>query len=155
LGVNEVYPMIPAASKALWWLAAIALVLVGVIAVLGAAAWSAGHTRVRVTETGLTIEGDPFFGRHLPWAELDGEAAEVVSIAGGSPHRPAWRTMGTGLPGYGAGWFRLASGGKALAFVTRGDKALRVPTREGWSLLVTVERPEALLEQIRTRAGAG
>lgn len=153
--MNEVYPMIPAASKVLWWLAATLLVLVGVMAVLGAAAWAAGHTRVRVTEAGLEIEGDPFFSRDLAWAELDGPAAEVVSIAGGSPHRPAWRTFGTGLPGYGAGWFKLASGEKALAFITRGEVALRVPTRHGWSLLVTVERPEALLDRVRSGAGGG
>ena len=147
--MSEVYPMIPAASKAMWTCAAIGLLMLGIAGALGAAAWAASHTLLRVSEHGLSIEGDPFFGRSLAWHELDAAAAQIVSLERGSPHRPAWRTLGTGLPGYSAGWFKLASSEKALAFVTRGDTAIRVPTRHGWVLLMTVERPEELLAQIQ------
>ena len=152
--MSEVYPMIPAASKAMWVLAAIGMLMLAVAGALGAAAWSASHTRVSVSEAGLRIEGDPFFGRRLTWGELDGASAEIVSIEAGSPHRPAWRTLGTGLPGYGAGWFKLASGEKALAFVTRGKTALRIPTHAGWSLLLTVERPHDLLARVHAETGS-
>jgi hypothetical protein len=32
--------------------------------------------------------------------------------------QPAGRTLGTGLPGYQAGWFRLRNGEKALLYLT-------------------------------------
>ena len=151
--MSEVYPMIPAASKAMWACAAIGLLMLGIAGALGATAWAASHTLVRVSERGLSIEGAPFFGRSLAWHELDVAAAEIVSLgrssSSSSPYRPARRTLGTGLPGYSAGWFRLASGEKALAFVTRGDTAVRIPTRHGWVLLMTVERPEELLARIQ------
>ena len=152
--MSEVYPMMPAASKAVWVLVGIVVLTILVAAAIGAAAWAASHTRVVVKPAGLAIEGDAWFGRTLAWSELDTGAAEVVSICGDSPHRPRRRTWGTGLPGYGAGWFRLASGEKALAFFTHGE-AVRVPTTHGWSLLVTVEQPESLVERIRAEASRG
>jgi len=151
--MDEVYPMIPAASKAVWFLGAIGVLLLAVAAALAVVAFAAGHTQVRVDPAGLHIEGDPFFGRAIPWSELETEHATVVPIHGAAPHRPTWRTWGTGMPGYGAGWFKLASGEKALVFMTRADRAVHVPTRAGWGLLVTVEEPEALAERIRLGAG--
>lgn len=152
--MSEVYPMIPAASKALWLLAAVGVLMLALAGLLGAAAWAASHTQVVVSPDGVRVEGDPFFSRDLAWRELDVEGAGIVSLAGDSAYRLKWRTLGTGLPGYGAGWFELGSGEKALAFVTRGERAVRVPTRAGWSLLVTVEHPERLLERLRSSAGS-
>ncbi len=153
--MTEIYPMIPAASKAVWLLAAIGLLLLGVAGLLGAVAFASGHTAVRVDVAGVSVEGDPLFSRAIPWSELETERAEVVRIAGDSPHRPTRRTWGTGLPGYAAGWFRLASGEKALVFLTSSDRAVRLPTRAGWSLMVTVEDPDALAARLRSGAAGG
>jgi len=153
--MSEVYPMIPAASKAVWFLAAIGVLLLVVAGLLVAVAFGSGHTRVRVDMQGLRVEGDPLFARTIAWSDLESERAEVVPIRGDSPYRPKWRTWGTGLPGYAAGWFKLASGEKALVFLTSGDRAVYVPTRKGWGLLVTVEDPERLAERLRAGAGGG
>ena len=64
---------------------------------------------------------------------------------------PRSRTMGTGMPGYGAGWFRLANGDKALVYLTTPERVVYVPTREGYALLLSVERPEAFLDALRSR----
>lgn len=153
--MDEIYEVVPAASMAVWLLAAIGVLLLAVTMALAVVAYSAVHTRVRVDAQGLHIEGDPFFGRNLAWSELETERAAVVRIDGDAPHRPTWRTFGTGLPGYGAGWFRLASGEKALAFTSGGQQAVHVPTRSGWGLLVTVERAEALAARIREGPAGG
>lgn len=150
--MTEIYPIVPAASKAVWLLAGIGLLLAVVAGLLVAVAVSSGKTRVRVDAAGIGIEGDPLFGRSIPWSALETDRVAVVPIRGDAPHRPRWRTWGTGLPGYAAGWFRLASGEKALVFVSQGDRAVHVPTREGFSLLLTVEDPDGLAE--RLRAGA-
>lgn len=153
--MSEIYPMIPAASKAVWFLAAIGGLLLLVAGLLVAVAVASGHTRVRVDAAGVSVEGDPLFARTIPWSELESERAEVVRIVRDSPHRPTRRTWGTGLPGYAAGWFRLASGEKALVFLTRGERAVHVPTRAGWSLLITVEDLDGLAARLRAGAAGG
>lgn len=153
--MDEVYPIIPAASKALWLLSGCAVLLVGVSAALLVAAYSSGHTRLRIDEAGLTIEGDPFFGRSIAWSELDHDRASAVQITGSAAQRPQRRTLGTGMPGYGAGWFRLASGEKALVFMTGAERAVYVPTHAGWSLLATVDHPESVAERIRSGPDGG
>ena len=42
----------------------------------------------------------------------------VATVAVTAQLRPGLRTMGTGLPGYRAGWFRLRNGEKALLYLT-------------------------------------
>jgi len=147
--MSEIYPIVPAASKAVWFLAGVGALLLVVVGLLAAVAVASGHTRVRVDAVGVRIEGDPLFGRTIAWSELEADRAEVVAIGRGSPHQPTRRTWGTGLPGYAAGWFRLASGEKALVFATRGGRAVHVPTRGGWSLLVTVEDADGLAARLR------
>ncbi len=147
--MGEIYPIIPAASKAVWLLAVIGALLVAVAGLLVATAWATTHTRVRVDVAGLRIEGDPLFSRTIPWSDLASERASVVPIGGDAPHRPVARTLGTGLPGYAAGWFRLRSGEKSLVFATRADRAVYVPTRSDWGLILTVDDPEALADRLR------
>ena len=57
-------------------------------------------------------------------------------------YRPVWRTNGAGLPGYGSGWFGLANGDQALIFVTDKRRVVYLPTREGYSLLLSVQEPD-------------
>lgn len=67
-------------------------------------------------------------------------------------YRPVWRTNGAGLPGYGSGWFQLENGDKALIFVTDKRRVVYLPTREGYSLLLSVPEPEKFLEALRQMA---
>jgi hypothetical protein len=60
-----------------------------------------------------------------------------------------WRTNGAALPGYKSGWFKLADGEKALAFVTDQRRVAYLPTSAGYSLLVSVEDPNALIANAR------
>jgi len=69
------------------------------------------------------------------------------------------RTRGTGLPGYSAGWFRLRNGEKALCFLTDRSRLAYVPTRAGFSVLLSVllsvERPDAFLAALARLAPSG
>jgi hypothetical protein len=89
------------------------------------------------------------YGRTIPGRELIAEQARVLDLTKDTDYALARRTNGTGLPGYKAGWFRLRNGEKALVFVTDPKSVAYVPTRAGYSILVSVAEPARLLEAVR------
>ena len=58
--------------------------------------------------------------------------------------------MGTGMPGYQAGWFRLQNGDKALVYMTDSRRAVYVPTTEGYAVLVSPADPDAFVSAVST-----
>ncbi len=146
--MKEVFQIIPASGGALWFLGAImALLLLGA-AFAGWIAHSARHSAVEVSTDGLTLR-TLFYGRKIPAAALEGEAARAVDLEAEPQLRPRWRTNGIGLPGYGSGWFKLENGTKALALITDSHRVVYIPTRRKFALLVSVTQPEALVEALR------
>lgn len=164
------FPMVPAASGPVitFWVAAlglgglvflaaraplmvfgiVTLVVGGIILLLGSFAYASRHVKFEVTPEGLTIRGD-LYGRRLPAKALLTAAARTVDLTANPPYRPVWRTNGAGLPGYGSGWFGLGNGDKALIFVTDKRRVVYLPTREGYSLLLSVSEPEKFLTALR------
>ena len=61
--------------------------------------------------------------------------------------------MGTGLPGYLAGWFKLQNGEKALLYVTYTSSVVRIPTRNGYQVLLSVQDPHRFLEALERMGG--
>lgn len=143
-----VFPIIPAAGKALWFFAVIGLVLVGVLALMGYLAWSTRNARLTVSPAGLRIQGD-FFGRLIPLKALVLDQAAVTDLSTDKDFQPKWRTMGTALPGYAAGWFKLRNGQKGLLFVTDRTRVARIPTTEGYTVMVSVSDPAALIDALK------
>jgi hypothetical protein len=117
--------------------------IVAVIIVLGARAPS-----FEVTPEGLRIQGS-LYGRLIPASELNLDQARIVDLSATPELRPKWRTNGIGLPGYQAGWFRLNNKEKALLFLNR-SRALYIPTKSGYSLLISPEDPEGLITALRS-----
>ena len=62
--------------------------------------------------------------------------------------------MGTGLPGYKAGWFKLQNGEKALLSLTDTRRAVYVPTSRGFALLVSPAQPDSFVAALRRVAPA-
>lgn len=60
--------------------------------------------------------------------------------------------MGTGLPGYQAGWFRLTNGERALLYLTDRRRAVYVPTTAGYSVLLSPAEPDAFVSALRAIA---
>lgn len=129
----------------------VALVTGSLLLLLGSFAYASRHVKFEVSPAGLAIRGD-LYGRRLPAPSLLREKAGVVDLAESPDYRPVWRTNGAGLPGYGSGWFRLGNGDKALIFVTDKRRVVYLPTREGYSLLLSVQEPEKFLEALRQMA---
>ncbi len=148
MNASVVFPMIPAASKSLWFFAIISLVLVGVLVLMVWLAWSMQHVRFTVSNEGLRLQGD-LYGRLIPLKSLKLDEAVVTNLNTDKDHQPKWRTMGTGLPGYAAGWFKLRNGQKGLLFVTDRTHVVRIPTTEGYTVMLSVAEPTALIDALK------
>ena len=107
---------------------------------------------VRLDEAGLRL-------RTLPWrstvkvADLDLERAEIVDLNSRSELMPRTKLMGSRLPGYRSGVFRLRDKRRASVLVTDTRRVLVLPKRDGTVILLSLQRPEALLEALRRRRG--
>ncbi|WP_170266736.1 PH domain-containing protein [Brevifollis gellanilyticus] len=150
MSASTVFPMIPAASKSLWFFAIIGLVLLGALLLMGWLAWSMQHARFTVSSEGLRVQGD-LYSRTIPLKSLVLDQATVTNLNTDKDHQPKWRTMGTGLPGYSAGWFKLRNGQKGLLYVTDRTRVARIPTTEGYTVLLSVEDPQALISALQAQ----
>ena len=88
----------------------------------------------------------------IPAESLRGAAARLVDLSSAPELQPRLRTMGTTLPGYRAGWFRLRNGEKTLVYLTETSRTVYVPTRKGYSVMLTPQQPERFLERLRSVA---
>jgi hypothetical protein len=152
--MKQVFEIIPGSNAPLWLGLGVATMMLVFAAMFLYIAWGArGHVRFEVTGEALQISGD-MFGRSLPIASLDIDGMQTLDISHRSPYSPRWRRMGTGLPGYSAGWFSLRNGEKALLFVTDRSRVVRIPTSEGYSVMVSPQRPDAFMEALRAAAAS-
>ena len=106
-----------------------------------------------VSPEGLNLKGD-WYGRLIPAGQIRGAGARRVDLALEPALAPRLRTMGTGLPGYQSGWFRLQNGEKALLYLTDSTKAVYVPTTAGYSLLLSPAEPDAFVASLQSSLGS-
>jgi len=146
----QVFPIPPGGGRTVWFVVTIISLLVGLSGLLGWVAWSVNHSRAEVSPTGLRLVGD-LWGRTIPLERLRIERARVVDLRAEPDLQPAKRTAGTGLGGFTAGWFRLRSGEKALIYLTDWARVVYVPTRDGYSVLLSSHEPDRLLSALQGR----
>lgn len=127
--------------------------LVGSFVVIRSVTGAKGST-FTLSSAGLVIRGD-LYGRTIPADRLRGGAARLVDLRSEPGLVPVRRTMGTAVPGYRSGWFRLADGEKALLYLTTREGIVHVPTAEGFCLLLSVSDPQRFLEHLKRVAPAG
>jgi hypothetical protein len=139
----------PSTDRAMWFIFLVpGLILFLVMGLLGAAVVGARSARFEVSPAGLRLRGD-LYGRFIPVEQLRGASATRVDFAAAPELMPARRTMGTGLPGYRSGWFRLRNGEKALLYLTDMSRAVYLPTTEGYSVLLSPAEPDQFLSALR------
>jgi hypothetical protein len=149
----NVFPIAPAESRYLWFLIPIVLLLLGGIAVLVISVRGAHASRFEIRVDGLHLEGD-LYGRFVPKTVLRLDGARRVDLAHEDGLQPKSRRIGTALPGYQAGWFRLRNGEKALLYLTDRTRAIYIPTTAGYSLLMSPADPDAFLSRLRAVLGS-
>lgn len=139
------FQITPASPGATVVLVALTVLMAALAIGFGWMATSATRPSVVVDDSSLTFRA-PFYGRSIELAQIRLDEARVVNVDASSDVRPKVRTNGLGLPGLSVGWCRLANGEKALVGLSQRDRVVYVPTDAGYSLLFSLERPEAFLE---------
>ena len=145
----ESFPIAPASSRSLWFFIPIAMIMLAATATLLMTALGPTRARIELSPAGLALRGDIYGRRLIPAADLRGGAARIVDLDREPELAPKWRTMGTGLPGYRAGWFKLRNGEKALLSLTDPHRAVYVPTSQGFALLLSPAQPDSFLAALR------
>jgi Bacterial PH domain len=149
----NVFPIAPAASRYLWFLLPVALIVFASLVLVVVSVRGAQASRFEISAAGLRLEGD-WYGRLVPKAQLRIDLARRVDLARDGELRPKRRRVGTALPGYRAGWFSLENGEKALLYVTDRTRAVYIPTTAGYSLLLSPADPDGFLARLRSVLGS-
>lgn len=129
------------------WFFAILIVMAAVFIV-----WSVQRRRVVLDDDLLVITAGINSAR-VRVADLDLAAARIVNLADAPTLHPLLKTFGTAMPGYSAGHFRLRDRSRAFLLLTDRHKVLALRERGGRTLLLSLERPQALLDALQAVAG--
>lgn len=146
--MSEVYPLAQAGKMPMMILLPIGLVLLAIALFMLITAFSTGKGQVELAAGTIKLK-IPMYGRTLPLTSLRLDSARVVDLTRETELGLKWRTNGIGLPRYNVGWFKLRSGAKALAYVTRKENVLYIPTTKGYVLLLSASEPDRLLAALR------
>jgi hypothetical protein len=137
----------PAGLRPLWLLLPIGLILAGVAFLIVMTVNGARAASFDVSPEGLRLRGD-VYARFIPRHELRPREAVRVDWSAQPGLRPGMRTLGTGLPGYQAGWFRLENGEKALLYLTDRERAVYIPTTRGHGILLSPADPDGFVRAL-------
>jgi len=133
-------------GSAAWSLLVIAVLGIG----LGAAFF---RRRVELDDNVLDVRST-MYRRRVPVAQLRLDQAEVVDLQRDRRYGIRVKTNGYSVPGFYSGHFRLHGGGKGFALVTDRARVLALPVSDGSTLLLSVDRPQALLDALRKVAAS-
>jgi len=129
-------------------LPAFAFGLATVAAVAALTSWGLGRRQVQLDARGLQVKA-AMFSHRVDASQLDVARARLVDLDERTELKPTLKLFGMALPGFQAGWFQLRDRSRAFCLLTTHRRVLWLPTRSGKSLLLSLERPEALLEALR------
>lgn len=140
----QTFPIAPGDARPLWILLPVALVLVAAFAALMLSFLGARNSRFELSSDGLRLRGD-WYGRLIPASEIQTSQVRRVDLEQEDGLQPRLRTLGTALPSYRSGWFRLRNGDKALLYLTDARRAVLVPTTAGYQVVLSPADPDAFV----------
>ncbi len=152
---GHVFPMAADTIKTGWLqilFGGMLLLWVGMFFFLTRMIHSAAQAEIALRDGALVVRAS-FYGRTIPLAEVDVAGATRLDLGQKGPKSLRRRTNGIGMPGLAAGWYRLADGEKALVFVTDKHKAVYVPTRRGFAVVISPADPDGFLHALRHAPG--
>lgn len=103
---------------------------------------------VRFDGTTLTVKSG-FHTRRRNVAELDLGAARLADLGEDATLRPVVRMFGFSLIGFHAGHYLLRNRRRAFALLTRLERVLVLPEHDGKLILLSLERPQQLLDDLK------
>ncbi len=146
----QTFTIAPAVTRVPWSLPIMLfLILVFVFGLIGRSLHAMRTAEFELSPAGLELRGD-WYGRLIPRDQLVAGSATRVNFSASPELLPRWRTAGTALPGYQAGWFKLRNGEKALLYLTDRQRAVYVPTTAGYGVLLSPADPDAFVSALRS-----
>lgn len=148
--MTSVYQIIPAGPRPFYIMVPVFVILIGVFLLVAWTLYGSQRASLRLSSAGVSFRGDVWGRKTVPLQQIRVRDARIVNLETEAELRPGSKRMGTGLPGYASGWFRLRSGEKALVYLTDRHKVVYIPTDLGYSILASVAEPEKLLSELRS-----
>lgn len=156
MGGEQIFQVVPAEVRT-WWINVLFVVLaVSLLAVMV----FVRHMVENVSKASFAVDGRTLeirawpYGRRVALSDLDLGGARVVDLTREREIGLKWKTNGVNMSGLRGGWWRLRNGQKALVFVTDMTRAVYLPTREGYALVMSVADPDRFLAALGARPGA-
>jgi len=146
--MDKTFSITPASSAPLITILAISIFLLIILALFAFIGISSRNIKFELSDQGLQIKGG-MYGRFIPREDIDGENAKIINLDTSPEYKPRIRTNGIGLPGYAAGWFKLKNDEKALLFVTDRSSVVYIPTRQDYSVMLSVSNAAEFSESIK------
>jgi hypothetical protein len=115
--------------------------------IAGGIAWSIFKRKIRFEDKALLI--GPFGWRRVQMSELNLDSAAVINLQEHRELQPTFKMAGTSMPGYRSGWFWLRDKRRAYVVLTDWQRVLALPKRDGGIILLSLQRPDALLDALR------
>jgi hypothetical protein len=103
---------------------------------VGIVVWAVQRRSLTLTPVTLSIRAG-FYSRTIPLESLRVHDGLITSLFEHRELAPRWRTNGIRVPGFQAGWYRLAKAEKSFVLLTDPRVVTYLPTSEGFSLLVS------------------
>ena len=128
-----------------WWvvvLFATALLPAGLLSMLA-------HRQVSIEGDTLLVAGALLFARKVPIRELALDKARVLDLDEHTEYKPMLRLFGFSFPGLTVGTCILRNRSRAFCLLTAQPRAVLLPQRNGKLILVSPEKPQALLDALR------
>lgn len=114
-----------------------------------------------ISDNAFSVEGDRLYARAAFFQEMyrslddfDLDAARAGPRSALPEAALGVRRNGIGLPRFQAGRFSLRRGGQAFVILSDNERVLYLPARVGLSLVVSLEDPQQVLEQLRASQAA-
>ncbi len=120
----------------------------------GAIAWSLQRRSVAIDGDTLRIAAG-LNSATIPLDTLDRASARIVDLEREPGLRPLFKTFGTSMPGYQAGHFRLRDRSRGFLLLTSRRKVLVLQERDGRRILLSLVRPQALIDALDKGAARG
>jgi hypothetical protein len=166
------FPVVPADARLIWLLPGIAMlaVVIGTLVLMRQEpkAWVMFPATVAIVMVmalilrrhRISIVGDKLVivaglnTRRIAVGDIDLATARVVDLREHREWRPLIKLFGTRVPGLSAGHFRLRDRSRAFVLVTDTSRVLVLNERSGRRLLLSLAKPQALLDALQTRTDA-
>ena len=146
--MGRTFDITPASSTPFVFILVIGIVLILLLGFLAFIGYSARNVKFEVNAQGLRIKGG-IYGRFIPKEEITVENVRIIDLNTSPEYKPRIRTNGIGLPGYSEGWFKLKNKEKALLFVTDRSNMVYIPTKQDYSVMLSVSNPEEFCQSMK------